>query len=294
MVAENSQLDTTIEIVTPENIAFQYRLAGPFRRLPAYLIDLVIRVAVCVGSFFLLAFVFGLLGIPGVGLGMFMVFWFGMAWFYGGLFETFWNGQTPGKRAMQIRVLTVDGQPINAMQAVLRNVLRAIDSQPVFLYQAGLITAAMNNRFQRLGVLACGTIVVIEQRKRLHGVVRVVETEALELAGQIPATFQPSRTLTHALALYVGRRQNFPWTRRMEIAHHLAGPLRERFDLPEGTNPDLLLCALYHRTFITDRADDHVPSGESPVGPAGQEEPSSPFAEAAEPVVAAEDKGGQP
>jgi hypothetical protein len=36
-------LDTTIEIVTPENIAFQYRLAGPFRRLNAFLIDVGVR-----------------------------------------------------------------------------------------------------------------------------------------------------------------------------------------------------------------------------------------------------------
>ena len=36
------QLDSRIDIVTPENIAFHYLLAGPFRRLPAYLIDCAI------------------------------------------------------------------------------------------------------------------------------------------------------------------------------------------------------------------------------------------------------------
>lgn len=36
-------LDTTIAVVTPENIAFDYQLAGPFRRLPAYLIDVAVR-----------------------------------------------------------------------------------------------------------------------------------------------------------------------------------------------------------------------------------------------------------
>ena len=41
-----SQIDSTIRIVTPENIAFRHKLAGPFRRLPAFLIDLAIRVAV--------------------------------------------------------------------------------------------------------------------------------------------------------------------------------------------------------------------------------------------------------
>ena len=37
------QIDSTVEIVTPENIAFHYRVAGPFRRLPAYILDLFIR-----------------------------------------------------------------------------------------------------------------------------------------------------------------------------------------------------------------------------------------------------------
>ena len=43
-----SQIDSTVEIVTPENIAFRYRVAGPFRRLPAFLLDLMIRWALIV------------------------------------------------------------------------------------------------------------------------------------------------------------------------------------------------------------------------------------------------------
>ena len=40
------QLDSAIEIVTPENIAFRYEVAGPFRRMPAFLIDFAIRLGV--------------------------------------------------------------------------------------------------------------------------------------------------------------------------------------------------------------------------------------------------------
>jgi hypothetical protein len=49
---------------------------------------------------------------------------------------------------------------------------------------------------------------------------------------------------------------HFPPMRRMEIARHLSEPLREKFDLPPTTNPDLLLCGLYQRTFITDWDDE--------------------------------------
>jgi hypothetical protein len=36
------------------------------------------------------------------------------------------------------------------------------------------------------------------------------------------------------------------------VASHLAQPLLERFGLPADTSYDLLLCALYYRTFIAD------------------------------------------
>jgi uncharacterized RDD family membrane protein YckC len=253
MVADDGQLDNTIEIVTPENIAFRYQLAGPFRRMPAYLIDLVIRGIVSVVALIVVLVVFGVAGLPGLGFGLLLVFWFLLAWFYGGLFEAFWNGQTPGKRLMQIRVLSVDGQPINGLQAVLRNVLRSVDQQPVVLCLVGLVTAALNDRFQRLGDLACGTMVVVEEPHWFRGVIRLHEPEAIRLASQVPAGFQASRTLARALATYVQRRTYFPEMRRMEIAQHLGEPLREKFHLPAGTNPDLLLCGLYQRTFITDR-----------------------------------------
>ena len=126
-------IDAQFEVVTPENIAFRYQIAGPFRRLPAYLIDLVVRVLI--GAFlamvvwYLLPFVFRTLP-PATMSSLVLVSWFVLGHFYGGLFETFWNGQTPGKKACGLRVLTVEGQPINALQAVLRNLLRDVDAMP--------------------------------------------------------------------------------------------------------------------------------------------------------------------
>lgn len=256
MANHSGQLDTSIEIITPENIAFRYQVAGPFRRLPAYLIDLAIRVGVGMVAMFVFLYLSGFIQMPGLGWAGALIIWFGLAWFYGGLFETLWNGQTPGKRLMQIRVLTAEGRPIDGLQAVMRNLLRAVDCQPMGLYALGLAVAAANDRFQRLGDVACGTMVVVEERNWFRGVIRIDEPEALRLAGQVPADFQASRTLARALATYVQRRRFFPWGRRMEIARHLGEPLRERFGLPPDTNLDDLLCAAYHRTFITDRVDD--------------------------------------
>jgi uncharacterized RDD family membrane protein YckC len=280
MAATNGQFDTTVEIVTPENIAFRYQVAGPFRRLPAYLIDLAIRVVAAVVAMMGMLFIFGIAGIPGVGVGVTLMIWFLLSVFYGGVFETYWNGQTPGKRALQIRVIGVDGQPINGLQAVLRNILRAIDMQPVMFYMVGLLSATMNNRFQRLGDLACGTMVVVEEPQWFRGLVEITEPEALRLAALVPVGFQPSRPLARALATYIQRRTYFPALRRLEIARHLGEPLRDRFGLPHDTDLDQLLCALYHRTFITDR------NGE-PNGAALSRQPTgSPFASPAARAVA--------
>lgn len=273
MSESSGPFDTHIEIVTPENIAFHYRVAGPFRRLPAYLIDLVLQ-ATAIGAISTLAgLYFGFISLAGLGMAISLVAFFVISWFYGGVFEALWNGQTPGKRLMQIRVMSADGQPIVPVQAVLRNLLRPADAMPtafyvVPLYLFGLVSCTATNRFQRLGDLAAGTMVVVEEPQRRYGVVRITEQAALDLAASLPPSFEPSRGLVQALSAYVSRRQSFSYGRRMEIARHLAEPLRERFRLPLQTNYDLLLCALYHQVFFGRSVDDEqvvrLPVGTSP------------------------------
>ena len=273
MARSPRQLDSRIEIVTPENIGFQYVLAGPFRRLPAFLIDVAIRGAVLAAAFLTIMFAAGGIGLGGLGVGMFLVVWFALSWFYGGFFETVWNGQTPGKWIMGLRVLTVDGQPINALQAVLRNVLREVDAMPLAaglfpLYTLGLAAMTAGDRFQRLGDLACGTIVVVERRGKLRELAPVADKEVAALAARIPPGFRATRAMGHALSAYVARRERFSPARRYEIALTLAEPLCALFHLPADTNPDLLLRALYFRTFIADRPSVARP----PVAPLSAEE----------------------
>ncbi|MBL9123880.1 MAG: RDD family protein [Planctomycetaceae bacterium] len=250
MAQPGRQLDTHFEMVTPENIAFQYRVAGPFQRLPAYLFDLMIQGVIIVGGFLLLVLAGSLASMPGGGIGAFLVFFFFVNWFYGGIFETLLNGQTPGKRILRLRVISVDGQPINALQAILRNLLRAVDLLPLYTYQLGLFSAILTERFQRLGDVACGTMVIVEEPQYRYGVARIVEPEVLALVAAIPPNFSVSRTLGVALSSYVLRRPSIPWSRRVQIARHVGEPLREQFGLPPTTNVDHLLCAVYQRAFF--------------------------------------------
>lgn len=261
-------IDTVVRIVTPENIAFQYEVAGPIRRGTACLLDLVIRSLV-----FLVGAI--AIGLSSIALGPFalavgLVAWFLIEWFYGALFETYMNGQTPGKRILGLRVVTTEGQPINGLQAVLRNLVRSVDMMPPISLQVfsslvneaippvfflntgllGLIVMVLNDRYQRLGDLVSGTMVISEDRHRLTGLAQFEDPRVPQLAELIPPDFLVPRGLSRTLATYVERRRFFTPLRRKDIARHLAEPLLKRFGLPLDTSYDLLLCALYYRTFV--------------------------------------------
>ncbi|HEX5103436.1 MAG TPA: RDD family protein [Pirellulaceae bacterium] len=255
MAWKDQPLDSTIDVVTPENIAFEYRLAGPFRRLPALLFDIFVCRAAQMALFCGIGMSVGMVS---QGLAVFLIFLsiFIIDWFYGILFETFLNGQTLGKWVFGLRVLTDRGEPINGMQATLRNLLRSADLLMGIFGTIGITAMAMNRRYQRLGDLVAGTIVVVEERRWLTGVAKLDDPRAIQLAAYLPPNFVVSRSLSKALSTYVERRRFFTPPRRREVARHLAEPLLERFGLPPDTSYDLLLCSLYYRTFIADRSQD--------------------------------------
>ena len=244
-------LDTSIRLVTPERITFSYPLAGPFRRALAYSIDfavwcvifLVLLVAV---TFF--SFVTAQIG----GIGFLFVIWFILQWGYGGFCEAFFNGQTPGKWVMGIRVVSVDGVPITGGQAVLRNLLWTFEWVFPLAFMPALASMLLTRRFQRLGDLAAGTMVVVERPPRRGGIVRLSEPAIEALLPLLPPRLPAGPELARALSDYVQHRGRFNRARREEMAVHLAAPLRARFQLPEQAPGDAIVCAMYHRVFLGD------------------------------------------
>ena len=82
------------------------------------------------------------------------------------LFEWLWNGQTPGKRLLKLRVIREDGRPITLWEAAARNLLRIFDAVPGFVvpvYSVGLISIFASRRDQRIGDVFAGTVVVRER-----------------------------------------------------------------------------------------------------------------------------------
>jgi uncharacterized RDD family membrane protein YckC len=239
-------LDTTLEIVSPENIAFQFRLAGPASRSIAFLIDAILIGLIAFGTFLLL----GLTGLMNEAfLGLFLVWIFFLWWGYGAACEVFGNGRTAGKAALGLRVVSFTGLSINPAQAILRNLLRLIDIAPPFF--PGVIAMAFTRRLQRLGDLASGTIVVLERDRRPPRPPRVDRVEA----DIVPLSFQASPPLIEALAAYVGRRQDLSSPRRMELAGVAARRLCAAWDVPPPRDPDALVCTVYEQAIAADAGD---------------------------------------
>jgi len=159
-----------LNIETPEQTTLEYPLAGIGSRFLALAIDTLIESAA-----FLVLFLFGLLWIRVGGLawrpatvwGQAAMVLTGFSIYYGyfAVFESVWNGQTPGKRWMNLRVIQDSGRPLNAFQAIARNMLRFVDQIPGF-YCFGIASALLNRRNKRLGDFVAGTVVVHERSLR--------------------------------------------------------------------------------------------------------------------------------
>ncbi len=157
-------LDTYREVITPEGIGLQLPVAGPVPRAVAWAIDLVVRV----GIVFILGMLFAVLGQAGEGLYLVMLFL--VFWAYPIAFEGWWNGQTPGKKAMGLRVIAADGAPVGWLAAITRNLLRTVDMLP-FGYAAGLIASLADSQGRRFGDMAARTLVVYTAREEAHAAV---------------------------------------------------------------------------------------------------------------------------
>lgn len=278
--APTRPLDTTIEVVTPENIAFQYQLAGPFRRLPAYVVDILVRYAIMLCIAISLWLMIGLLAIEILGafaVGAILVSYFLISWFYGASMETYFNGRTVGKWMFGIRVIDVEGCPITGRRAIIRNLLRvadlapmaalpqlAMDMPPVFFIPTGivgLISVICTRRMQRLGDIAAGTMVIVDEKTWQLPIAKIDDPRVAPLASFIPGDYTVSRSMAWTLAIYVERRHYLTPGRRAEIARHLAIPLIERFDFVSNVDFDLLMLAIYYRTFLADSAAEPASLG---------------------------------
>ena len=154
-------LDTVREVYTPEGVALRLPAAGPVPRALAWAIDFGIRMVLLSAC----SMVFGLLG--SAGMGAYLICLFAVFWLYPIVCEGLFDGQTPGKRALDLRVVSSDGAPVGWLAACVRNLMRTVDMLP-FGYGCGLVCGLLDARGRRLGDLVAGTLVVHAGGEREH------------------------------------------------------------------------------------------------------------------------------
>jgi uncharacterized RDD family membrane protein YckC len=244
-------LPREVTVVTPENIPLSLELAGLGSRFGALLLDLLIQL----GTMLALLIVTGLVAafsesfwssptgrvfVPWLTalaiLGTFLIL-FG----YFVLFETIWNGQTPGKRAFGLRVVREGGYPINFFASATRNLIRIADFLPV-AYAAGALSVFFHRQYKRLGDLAAGTLVV-KERPTFMLAAGPVRAPSSAVAGQTPAPIgmlpptvrHPSEVLSRAeidlLRRFARRRWEMHPDDAERLAYRLAVPLIPRLNL---------------------------------------------------------------
>ena len=156
------QSTDNLKIETPEQIALELPLAGIGSRFLAIAFDTLLQFIVGVVGILIFAFVGAF---EGAGKGgawaaaLFILLMFCLYWGYFAFFEIIWKGQTPGKRHAGIRVIKDSGRPLNAFEAIARNLMRVIDWLPG-MYGVGILTMAINSKNRRLGDYVAGTVVV--------------------------------------------------------------------------------------------------------------------------------------
>jgi uncharacterized RDD family membrane protein YckC len=144
-------------VVTPEAVLLEFRAAGIASRMLAKIIDLLVQSVALIA----LLITAGFLSFGGstAALVLTLVGSFLIVFGYPAI-EAFWNGQTIGKKALGLRVITVEGSPVRLRHAAVRSIIGVVE----FLVPPGglpaLASALVTRRSQRIGDLAAGTIVI--------------------------------------------------------------------------------------------------------------------------------------
>jgi uncharacterized RDD family membrane protein YckC len=146
-------------IVTPEAVVLDFETAGIASRALARTIDALIQGAALFALVLLVV-----LALPGsAGIAVAIVGVAAIVIGYPILCEVLMRGRSPGKAALGLRVVTVEGAPVSGRHAFIRSALGTID----FLVPPGglfaVISCLLSPRGQRFGDLVAGTIVLRER-----------------------------------------------------------------------------------------------------------------------------------
>jgi len=222
-----------LTIETPEQTALEFPIAGVGSRFLAFGLDSLIQVLV--SATVLIGLGFGSAWMSRVGpslsrvwtISIMVIFFFTVYYGYYAIFEAVWNGQTPGKRLLRIRVIKETGRPITPVESVARNLLRIVDQLPAF-YAVGIASVLLSKQGKRLGDFVAGTIVVHE---RALQDVKPLWQPAQGAAPLSPGSQQISDEDLSLIEVFLNRREALDPAVRFRMAEQILARLRPRLSL---------------------------------------------------------------
>lgn len=146
----------SIDIRTTQNVTIAYEMASLLNRIIAWFIDLVIIIVAII----ILSIFFNFIFSSGETLGvMFRLVILPLFFFYTLIWEWSTSGATPGKMAMRLRVVRLDGKPLSFMDHILRWSFRVVD---IYFSLGAMAVVLINSsdNSQRLGDLVSNTTVI--------------------------------------------------------------------------------------------------------------------------------------
>ncbi len=212
------------KFVTNQNIEIDLELASLGERILAFFIDAIII------SFILIAFS---IAIANVNLESWMLIIMVIPFmFYSFLFEYLGNGQSLGKRAMNIKVVKLDGTTPTVGSYLLRWLFRLID---IYVLYGGVsvISIIVTENGQRIGDLAAGTI--------------VIKVASVDVGNVLKSPAQPNHVVTFPIVKQLNDKQIELMKKALEMRKQgfnkegvssLAEKLKEKFQI-ETELPDV-------------------------------------------------------
>ncbi|ABU59497.1 RDD family protein [Roseiflexus castenholzii] len=232
-------------VETPEQIELAYDLAGIGSRFLAAIVDSALIALAESALFFALAQIAGAMEFAesvliaiGAALG------FAILWGYYIAFELTWNGQSPGKRLIGLRVVSEGGRPITVTGSIIRNLIRIVDFLP-FLYGIGVIAMFIDGQARRLGDLAAGTLVVRERADvTLEGLVTRAAPDMPPPSGDTTDLIDVSLLTPNDYALlcdFLDQRRDLAQPVRRRLAAQLGEGLQARLGVLPESDPERLI-----------------------------------------------------
>ncbi|MGB6306412.1 MAG: RDD family protein [Steroidobacteraceae bacterium] len=185
-------MDDQVSVQSATGVDLTLRIAGPGSRSYAFIVDWHIRLLLGCAWLFLARFAMHMsLNLRSPDALLSLVPAAAIYFLYHPILETTMRGWTPGKRMAGVVLVNRSGATPGTAALLIRNIFRVIDALPA-LYAVGLVACFFTANRVRIGDMAAGTLLVIDDAAAAKSLSRLqsiasasrLPLDALELVDQ--------------------------------------------------------------------------------------------------------------